>query len=202
MVNRCRVLFPPMHTKLRLIKQFAIALDNDGDCFAYMCQVFPGLTVEKLKAGILDGSQIQQLIRDPEFENSMKAVELEAGKAFVRVVETFLGNKRPATMKYLSPICWLLLKTLDAKWASKCDISIKMHYLFHLSWFSENLGSMSDEQEQGFHKDLKEMETRYQGRWDAVRKAGYSLRYQGGWDAVRIADYCWTLKRNGPAGIF
>src|SRR6218665_1245830 len=105
MVNRCRVLFPPLHTKLGLIKQFAIALDNDGDCFAYMCQVFPGVTVEKLKAGILDGSQIQQLIRDPEFENSMKAVELEAGKAFVRVVETFLGNKRPATMKYLSPIC-------------------------------------------------------------------------------------------------
>ena len=51
-----------------LIKQFTEALDKDSDCFTYLCQVFPGLTMEKLKAGIFDGPQIRQLIRDPEFE--------------------------------------------------------------------------------------------------------------------------------------
>ena len=48
--------------------------------------------MEKLKAGIFDGPQIRQLIRDPEFENSMNEVELEAWKAFVLVVKNFLGN--------------------------------------------------------------------------------------------------------------
>ncbi len=47
-----------------------------------------------MKAGIFDGPQIQQLIRDPEFENSMNEVELEAWKAFVLVVKDFLGNNK------------------------------------------------------------------------------------------------------------
>ena len=56
-----------------------------------------------------------------------------------------------------------------------------MHYLFsHMGRFPENLGSMSDEQGDRFHHDMKEMETRYQERWDAVM----------------MADYCWTLKRD------
>jgi hypothetical protein len=43
--------------------------------------------------------------------------------------------------------------------------------------FPENLGSMSDEQGERFHQDIKEMETTYQGRWDSVM----------------MADYCWTF---------
>ena len=42
------------------------------------------------------------------------------------------------------------------------------------------LSSMSDEQRERFHKDLKEMETRYLVRWDVVM----------------MADYCWNLKRD------
>ena len=49
--------------------------------------------------------------------------------------------------------------------------------------FPENLDSMSDEQGDRFHLELKEMETRYQGYWDAVM----------------MADYCWNLKRDLPA---
>ena len=39
--------------------------------------------------------------------------------------------------------------------------------------FPENLGTMSDEQGEIFHKDRKEMVTRYQGHWDAVMMADY-----------------------------
>ena len=64
-----------------------------------------------------------------------------------------------------------------------CSMSIKMHYLFsHMDRFPENLGSMRDELGERFHQDMKEMETRYQGRWDAVM----------------MADYCWTLNRDLP----
>ena len=55
LVDRDRILFPPQHIKLGLIK-FTKALDKDGDCFTYLRQAFLGLTMEKLKAGIFDGS--------------------------------------------------------------------------------------------------------------------------------------------------
>ena len=49
-----------------------------------------------------------------------------------------------------------------------------MHYLFsHMGRFPENLGPMSNEEGERYHQDMKEMETRYQGRWDAVMMADY-----------------------------
>ena len=141
-------------------------------------RLFPGLTMEKLKAGIFDGPQIRQLIRDPEFENSMNEVELEEWKASVQVVKNFLGNNKARNYAELVNNMLTAFKSLG------CNMSVKMHYLFsHIDWFPENLGSMSDEQGERFHQDLKEMETRYQGRCDAVM----------------MADYYWNLKRDLPA---
>ena len=105
LVDRDRILFPPLHIKLGSIKQFTKALDKDGDCFTYLYQAFPGLSMEKNKAGIFYGPQIHQLIRDPEFENSMNEVELEAWKAFVLVVKIFLATLKPETMQNLSITC-------------------------------------------------------------------------------------------------
>ena len=45
------------------MKLFVKALGKDGDCFQYICKSFPSPSNEKLKAGIFDGPQIQQLIR-------------------------------------------------------------------------------------------------------------------------------------------
>ena len=174
-MDRDRIPFPPLHIKLGLIKQFTKALDKDGDCFTYLRQAFPGLTMEKLKAGIFDSPQIRQLIRDPEFENSMNEVELEAWKAFVLVVKNFCGNNKARNYAEL------VNNMLTAFIKLGCNISVKIHYLFSdTDRFPENLGSMSDEQGKRFHQDLKEMETGYQGRWDAVM----------------MADYCWNLKRD------
>ena len=61
-------------------------------------------------------------------------------------------------------------------------ISIKLHYLLSdLDYFPENLGDVSEEQEERFHQDIKVMEERYQGRWDAHM----------------MSDYCWTLIHDG-----
>ena len=60
-------------------------------------------------------------------------------------------------------------------------MSIKLYYLHsHLDKFPENLVNISNEQGERFHQDLREMENRYQGRWDEVM----------------MADYCWCLKRD------
>ena len=177
LVDRNRILFSPLHIMLGLIKQFIKALDKDGDCFTNLCQSFPGLTMEKLKGGIFDGPQIRQLIRNPEFENSRNEVELEVWKAFVLVMKNFLGNNKARNYAELVNNMLTAFRNLS------CNMNVKMHYLFsHMDRFPENLGSMSDEQGERFHQDLKEMETRYQGRWDAVM----------------MADYSWNLKRDPP----
>ena len=61
--------------------------------------------MEKLKVGIFDVPQTRQFIRDPEFENSMNEVELEAWKAFVLVVKNFLGKNKARTTQNLSATC-------------------------------------------------------------------------------------------------
>ena len=111
-----------MHIKLSLIKQFTKALVKDCDYFTY--QAFPGLTMAKLKAGIFDGPQIQQLIRDPEFGNSMKEVELEAWKAFVLVVKNFLGDNTARNYAKLVNNMLTAFRNLG------CNMSVKMHNLF------------------------------------------------------------------------
>lgn len=49
------------------------------------------------------------------------------------------------------------------------NTSIKVHYLqSHLDRFPENLEDTCEEQGERFHKDIKTMEDRYQGRWNIV----------------------------------
>ena len=64
-----------------------------------------------------------------------------------------------------------------------CSVSIKLHYLqSHADQFPQNLGSVSEEQEERFHQDIKTMGERCQRRWNSHI----------------IADYCWSLKRDVP----
>ena len=60
-VPREKIMFPPLHIKLGIIKQFVKALDKTGQCFQHISLVFPALSNEKLKARILDGLQIRKL---------------------------------------------------------------------------------------------------------------------------------------------
>lgn len=61
-----------------------------------------------------------------------------------------------------------------------CLLSLKVQFLHnHLDFFPENLGDVSEEQGERFHQDIKEMEKRYQGRWNIKM----------------MRDYCWSLHR-------
>ena len=63
-------------------------------------------------------------------------------------------------------------------------MSVKVHFLHnHLDRFPVNCGDVSDEQRERFHQDIKEMETRYQGRWGARMMVDY---------------YCLSIKRDNP----
>ncbi|GBP52115.1 hypothetical protein EVAR_42018_1 [Eumeta japonica] len=65
-------------------------------------------------------------------------------------------------------------------------MSVKLHFLdSHVDSFPENLGAVSEEQGERLHHDTKEMEKRYQERWDIIMKA----------------DYYWILKRDSLTKI-
>lgn len=177
LIDPQEVLLPPLHIKLGLIKQFVKALNKEGNCFEYLCKTFPALSEAKLKEGIFVGPQIRSLMKDTEFENVMEDKEKHAWNAFKEVVHKFLGN-------YKDPNYVEIVENMLEKFRILgCNMSIKIHFLHsHLDYFPENLGDVSEEQGERFHQDIKEMEKRYQGRWDTKM----------------MADYCWTLRRDLP----
>ena len=58
LIPREKILLPPLHIKLGLMKQFVRALDKEGPCFKYIGKKLPQISDAKLEAGILEGPQI------------------------------------------------------------------------------------------------------------------------------------------------
>ena len=136
---------------------------------------FPGLTIEKLKAGIFDRPQVSKLMNEANFYNFINPAELSAWTAFTNVVKFSLGKTKAPNYKELVKTLLTSLHQLGE------NMSIKLHFLrSHLAGFPENLGDVSDEQGERFHQDISNIEVRYQSRWDATV----------------LADYCWSIKRN------
>ena len=73
------------------------ALDKDGNCLNYIAKTFPCLSMEKLKAGIVDGPQIRKLMQDQTFTARMTVAERAAWCSNVSVIREFLGNTKIAT---------------------------------------------------------------------------------------------------------
>ncbi|GFS88860.1 uncharacterized protein TNCV_3569571 [Trichonephila clavipes] len=68
LVSQDRIILPPLYIKLGIMKQFVKALDKSGECFNVLSRKFPRLSIETLKAGIFDGLQIRQLVKDSNFQ--------------------------------------------------------------------------------------------------------------------------------------
>ena len=83
---------------------------------------------------------------------------------FVGVVQNFLGNRIAANFEEV------VQNILDAYQRLGANMSIKVSTSFLLT------GNVGDEQGERFHQDIKEMETRYQRRWDARMMADYIAR--------------------------
>lgn len=174
LVEPSKILLPPLHIKLGLMKQFVKALNKDGSCYAYLANKFSAISDAKLKEGIFDGPQIRTMLRDEAFVATMNAKEKAAWLSFKEVVENFLGNHKSENYEEL--VADMLRKYQQLG----CLMNYKLHFLHsHLDYFPENLGDYSEEQGERFHQDIKEMERRYQGRWDINM----------------MADFCWMLMR-------
>nr|XP_036675074.1 uncharacterized protein LOC118878042 isoform X1 [Drosophila suzukii] len=65
----------------------------------------------------------------------------------------------------------LLIETYkpSSRPTSRVHMSLKIHFLdSHLDFFPENLGAVSDEHGERIHQQMKEIERRYHGFWDAA----------------------------------
>lgn len=175
LVDPKHVLLPPLHIKLGLMKNYVKALNKEGRAFNFLSRKFPNISDAKLKAGIFDGPQIRELMKDQEFEQNMEGSERNAWVAFKSIVQNFLGNHRSQEYERVVEDLLQSFQSLGAR------MSVKMHFLSsHLDYFPENCGDFSEEQGERFHQDIRVMEERYQGRWNVNM----------------LADYCWCLKRD------
>ena len=159
LVDMNKVLLPPLHIKLGLMKNFVKALHKNGAAFEHLPTVFPGLSAAKLKEGIFVGPQIREVLKDNDFEELLNLKELRAWEAFKSVCSGFLGNTR--VPDYQACIEKLLKSYEDMG----CRMSFKIHFLHsHLNFFPPNLGAVSDEHGERFHQDITKMESNYQGK--------------------------------------
>jgi hypothetical protein len=169
-----KILLPPLHIKLGLMKNFVKGMNQEGDGFRYLQYTFSKLSDAKVKAGVFTGPQIRQLLLDPNFPKKLNKKEKAAWNAFKAVVDNFLGNHK--SQDY-SKIVNTMLRAYSQL---GCRMSLKIHFLHsHLDFFPDNLGAVSDEHGERFHQSIHVMEQRYQGHWDTAM----------------LGDYCWFLIR-------
>ena len=150
-------------------------MHKNGAAFQHLSTVFPGLSAAKLKEGIFVGPQIQEVLKDTDFEELLNLKELRAWEAFRSVWRGFLGNTR--VPDYQSRIEKLLKSYEDME----CRMSLKIYFL-HLKFFPPKLGAVSDKHAERFHQDITKIESNYQGKWNPGM----------------MGDFCWMLLRDIP----
>lgn len=123
LVDPSKILIPPLHIKLGLMKQFVKALDKNGKCFQYLQTKFPKLSEAKIKEGVFDGPQIRKMFRDSHFIDHMNELEKAAWLSFRSVVQNFLGNRKSPDYR---SIVASLIKNYEKL---GCLMNLKLHFL-------------------------------------------------------------------------
>ena len=75
-----KVIFPPLHIKLSLMKNFMKALDKNGATIQHLSTVFPSLIAAKLKMDIFVRLQIREVLKNNDFEELLILRNWEHGK--------------------------------------------------------------------------------------------------------------------------
>ena len=85
-----KMLLPPLHIKLGLMKNFVKAIDRNGGAFLFLKNKFPRLSEAKIKEGVYIGSQIRELMKDTTFKSVLNVQEATVWLSFKKVVTNFL----------------------------------------------------------------------------------------------------------------
>ena len=68
LVRQTKVLLPPLHIKLGLIKQFGKALCVTSEAFKEISAIFPKLLADKIRNGIFTGPQVRKMLLSESLE--------------------------------------------------------------------------------------------------------------------------------------
>jgi hypothetical protein len=75
LVPRQKILLPPRHIKLGLLKEFIKALDPNSATLHHIRKMFSHLSDTKVKGGIFTGPQIRVMLASRDLEQTMSVVE-------------------------------------------------------------------------------------------------------------------------------
>ena len=89
LIQRSKILLPPLHIKLGLAKQFAKSLKPTSRAFRHIRQLFPSISEAKVRSGIFVGPQIRRMLASEELEKQMSDLERNAWQAFTMIVEGY-----------------------------------------------------------------------------------------------------------------
>ena len=92
LVEPQKVILPPLHNKLGLIKNFVKGIvkhNRDSEGLVYLRSKFPGISDAKIKEGVFIGPEIRDLINDIHFDLTLNTLERAAWVAFKDVVAGF-----------------------------------------------------------------------------------------------------------------
>ena len=118
------------------------------------------------------GPQIRRMLASEELEEQMSDLERNTWQAFRMIVEGFIRNHRR------DDYAMVVSNLIESYEKLGCRMSFKLYFLhFHLDFFWDNLGNVSENLGKRFHQDIQVMEKRYQERWNEAM----------------IGDYRWNL---------
>ena len=105
-------------------------MNQDGAAFKHICNKFHVLSQAKLKEGIFVGPQINQLLKDEDFDHTLSGTEKVAWNAFRDVAHNFLGNRKAPN--YIELVEYMI----DSHKSMRCNMSLKIHFLHsHMDFF-------------------------------------------------------------------
>ena len=77
LVDTQNILLPPFRVKLGIIKNFVKAMGKSNfNGFAFLCKKFSSIRQAKPQEEIFVGSQIREVLKDPQFEKSLSKLKL------------------------------------------------------------------------------------------------------------------------------
>ena len=115
------------------MKNFVKVLDREGRGFPFLHQKFQGERTEKIKAGIFDGLQIRELIKDTSFDDALNPAELFSWFFLKSAIANFLCNHGSSRYENVVDELMVNFRQIGAR------MSVKMHFLrSHLDYFLEN----------------------------------------------------------------
>ncbi|GFV05484.1 uncharacterized protein TNCV_226951 [Trichonephila clavipes] len=143
LVDPKKILFPPLHIKLGLMKQFVKALDKEGECFKYLCEQFPGFLGNKkdpnykaLVAELLQNYKILGCNMSVKvhflhshldyFPENLGAVSKEQGERFHQdIKETERRYQGRLNVNMMADYCWMLKRESSQEHSRKmCEFPV------------------------------------------------------------------------------